>query len=202
MESRWCNSWRRRKSTGGVEQCETIGMTNANDLIENNEFIEDMARYSSGVLTEAQVKRKYRRFDDDIWEKLGSDDQLVDAIDARKLERIRDGRTKRELAQLHVVEAPRTLNDIMLSPAVSPRTKIDAAKTLDGLAATGPEAVQPVDRFIIRIDLSAGTGDADQILTFNKSIPVTPDDDDVDTAPILPAIAAKPKMDGGCGEPI
>jgi hypothetical protein len=44
------------------------------DLINDTEFITDLARYGEGVLTEAQVKRKYRRFDDDVWEKLGSND--------------------------------------------------------------------------------------------------------------------------------
>ena len=43
------------------------------------------------MLTEAQVKRKYRRFDDDVWEKLGSDDALVDAIEAERTRRVRSG---------------------------------------------------------------------------------------------------------------
>ena len=37
------------------------------DLINDTEFITDLARYGEGVLTEAQVKGKYRRFDDEAW---------------------------------------------------------------------------------------------------------------------------------------
>jgi hypothetical protein len=70
------------------------------DLINDTEFITDLARYGEGVLTEAQVKRKYRRFDDDVWEKLGSDDALVGAIEAERTRRIRSGACVREKAQL------------------------------------------------------------------------------------------------------
>ena len=76
------------------------------DLINDTEFITDLARYGEGVLTEAQVKRKYRGFDDDVWEKLGSDDALVDAIEAERTRRIRSGACVREKAQLLHTKAP------------------------------------------------------------------------------------------------
>jgi hypothetical protein len=73
--------------------------------------ITDLARYGEGVLTEAEVRRKYRRFDDDIWEKLGSDDALVHAIEAERTRRVRSGACVREKAQLLHTKAPEVLGD-------------------------------------------------------------------------------------------
>jgi len=73
------------------------------------ELIVDCARYSEGLLTEKEVKKKHR-FDDATWERLGQDDALVEAIEAEKLRRVRSGLAKRELAQKHVVKAPDVLN--------------------------------------------------------------------------------------------
>jgi hypothetical protein len=67
------------------------GGTPPMDVINDTEFITDLARYGEGVLTEAQVKRKYRGFDDDVWEKLGSDDALVEAIEAERTRRALSG---------------------------------------------------------------------------------------------------------------
>ena len=38
-----------------------------------HDFIVDCARFAEGILTERAVKKKYR-FDDDTWERLGSDE--------------------------------------------------------------------------------------------------------------------------------
>ena len=55
------------------------------------------ARYAENILSEAAVKKKYH-FDDATWESLGSNDALVEAIEAEKVRRIRNGSTKRERA--------------------------------------------------------------------------------------------------------
>jgi hypothetical protein len=166
------------------------------------ELIVDCARYSEGLLTEKEVKKKHR-FDDATWERLGQDDALVEAIEAEKLRRVRSGLAKRELAQKHVVKAPDVLNTIMLDSAASPKHRIDSAKVLDQFAANGPEAAPAADRFIITINLGA-----DHIEHYNKSITINPNDidpNDTDTTPqgLLPIIAAKNKSrDGSDGEPI
>jgi hypothetical protein len=81
---------------------------------------------------------------------------------------------------------------------VSPRHKIDAIRTLDGMAANGPQGVPASDRFQITINLGA-----DHILHFDKSIDVTPNDDG-DGDPHgwnLIAVAAKNKSgDDGSGQ--
>jgi hypothetical protein len=160
------------------------------------ELIVDCARYSEGLLTEKEVKKKHR-FDDATWDRLGQDDALVEAIEAEKLRRIRSGLAKRELAQKHVVKAPDVLNTIMLDPAASPKHRIDSAKVLDQFAANGPEATPAADRFVITINLGS------DVLHFDKPLAIGPDPDppdEVDTT-MLPIIAAK-KKDDGDGEPI
>jgi hypothetical protein len=171
------------------------------------ELIVDCARYSEGLLTEKEVKKKHR-FDDATWERLGQDDALVEAIEAEKLRRVRSGLAKRELAQKHVVKAPDVLNTIMLDPAASPKHRIDSAKALDQFAANGPEATPAADRFIITINLSAdGSNSGANVLHFDKPLAVGPDDpnppNEVDTAPqeLIPFITSK-KKDGDDGQPL
>ena len=48
-------------------------------LIDDHGFIVDMARYADGLLTEAQIKKKYR-FDAATWNQLGTDDALVEKL--------------------------------------------------------------------------------------------------------------------------
>jgi hypothetical protein len=131
-------------------------MVDVADLIDDDEFVLAMARYADGIWTQAQVKKRFR-FDDATWQKLGSDDRLVDKIETLKELRIRRGDTKRERAQQRVVQAPEVLGNIMMSADASPKHRIDAAKALDAFA-NGPEATPaaPVGQFLIQIDLGGG----------------------------------------------
>jgi len=45
-------------------------------LIDNHEFLTDCARYSEGLYTRAQVKRRWRNIDDATWDLLGADNEL------------------------------------------------------------------------------------------------------------------------------
>jgi hypothetical protein len=169
-------------------------MDDPTSLIENHEFIADCARYSEGLLTEKEVKKKHH-FDDATWERLGSDDALVEAIEGEKLRRIRNGSTKRERAQQLVAQAPGVLGGIMLDASASPKHRIDASKTLDAFAANGPEAAPAADRFVITINLG------DEVLHFDKSIAIDANDGDTDTTTqrLLPITK---KKDDGHGEPL
>jgi hypothetical protein len=178
----------------------TMGDAVNSPLIENHEFIADLARYAEGLLSEQQVKKKYY-FDDATWERLGEDDALVEAIEAEKTRRIRNGSTKRERARQLVVRAPDVLGDIMLDASASPKHRIDASKTLDAFAANGPEAAPASERFVITINLG---GDVER---YSKSIKVDPNDidpnDSSDTPQeLLPVIAANKRKDDGGGESI
>ena len=96
-------------------------------LEDNQEFVADCCRYAENILSEAAVKKKYR-FDEATWEKLGSNDKLVEAIEAEKVRRIRDGSSKRERAQVLVTKAPDVLGGIMLDASASPKHRIDSPK--------------------------------------------------------------------------
>ena len=144
-------------------------------LLDNFELISDLARYGEGLFTRDQVKKKWRKLiTNEMWDLLGSNDALVDAIEAEKVRRVRDGSAKREKAQQHVVAAPDILNGIMSDPKQSAKHRIDSAKALDQFAGNAPDAVEQ-DRIIIRIDMGAdvrakgGTPNPADVLVFEAS---------------------------------
>ena len=165
-------------------------------LEDNQEFIADCCRYAENILSEAAVKKKYR-FDEVTWEKLGSNDKLVEAIEAEKVRRIRDGSSKRERAQVLVTKAPDVLGGIMLDASASPKHRIDSAKALDAFAANVPEGAPAGDRVVITINLGS------DVLKFDKSIAPDPNDvdpfNDIGTAPMVASIAAKKPTESGGG---
>jgi hypothetical protein len=138
-------------------------------LRENDELVADLARYAESILTESQVRRKYK-FDEQVWEQIGTDDLMCEMIEAERVRRIRNGAAKREKAQLHVVAAPDVLSEILKDPKANARHRIDASKALDDLAGFAPQrpGVEQ-DRVVIRIDLSADTKDPADVLTFEAS---------------------------------
>jgi len=139
------------------------------DLVNNHELISDCCRYAEGLLPEAAVRKKYR-FDDATWERLGKDDALVEAIELEKVRRVRSGAAKREKAQALVVQACDVLGEIMRDAGASPKHRIDASKALDAFADPGPtHAPDSSERFVIRIDLTAG-GNKDDVILIDKSI--------------------------------
>jgi hypothetical protein len=172
-------------------------MDDPTSLIENHDFITDCARYAEGLLTEKEVKKKHH-FDAATWEQLGENDALVEAIEAEKLRRIRNGQAKRELAQKHVVKAPDVLSGIMLDANASPKHRIDSAKVLDQFAANGPQSAPAGDRFIITINLGTDVSGAEVVEHYNKSIAINADDVDPNDAGAFAAITKKDN-DGGQG---
>jgi len=165
-------------------------MNDARSLTDNLELIIDCCRYSGGLLSEAAVKKKYR-FTDDVWTRLGEDEPFVEAIEAEKLRRVRNGSAKRELAQKHVARAADILNSIMCDERASPRHRVDSVKALDALAGGETQAAPEQDRFRIVINLGA-----DQRLVFDKAIkPDAPRTIDHAPQELLPIIAAKKDSD-------
>src|SRR5262249_27760462 len=127
------------------------------DLKDNHEFVSDCCRYSEGVLSEAAVRKKWH-FDAATWELLGSNDELILAIEETKIHRVRSGAAKRERAQQHIVRGVDVLSKIMDDPKTNARSRVDSIKALDALADSGPRhAAAEQDRIIIRIDLGADT---------------------------------------------
>src|SRR5262245_31379042 len=111
-------------------------------LIDDREFVLACARYADGLLSEAAIKKRYR-FDDETWERLGSNDALVAAIEAETTRRIRNGDTARERAQVLYAETPTVLGGILHDDGASARHRIESARELRQIADNGPEAAAP-----------------------------------------------------------
>ena len=78
-------------------------------------------------------------------------------------------------ASRHFVKAPTILDKIMTDEQANARHRIEAIRELRQTALPeNQNAPSQSDRFVIRIDLTAGGGGVE---TYNKSIAVTPDDD-------------------------
>ena len=144
-----------------------------------------------------------RQPDDVLWpregnEELGLFDFQIELAFAPKREhrRLRTGATKRERAQIEIVDAPPILGGIMRDPNANERHRIDSIKTLDALASTGAEAAAAGARFEITINLGA-----DHIEQYSKSIAIDANDtdpNDIDPG-VIAAIATKKLPGGGDG---
>jgi hypothetical protein len=167
-------------------------------LEDNFELVENLARYAEGLLSKEAVKKKHH-FDNATWKQLGENDALVEAIEAEKLRRIRNGQAKREKSQVLVTKAPDVLSGIMLDASASPKHRIDSAKVLDQFAANGPQSAPAGDRFIITINLGTDVSGAEVVEHYNKSIAINADDVDPNDAGAVAAITTT-KKDGDDGQ--
>ena len=168
-----------------------VELRNCSIPLEDDELVENLARFADGTLSEAAVKARHHLSNEE-WAALGESDRLVELVEAAKLRRIRTGATKRERAQIEIVDAPPILGGIMRDPNANERHRINSIKVLDGLASNGAEAAAAGARFEITINLGA-----DHIEHYSKSIAIDPDDaNDVDTTNVIAALAAKQRDDG------
>lgn len=170
--------------------------------VDDPELVADLCRFSEGLLTEKQVKKRHK-LAESTWDAYGNDEELIFKIENEKLRRIRDGSAKREKSQALVVKAPDVLSGILLDDGQSARHRIDSAKVLNDFASNEPGQNAPAaDRFIITINLG------EDVLRFNKAIKPDPFDvdpyHDVDTDVISTpwglVAAISTKKDGGDGE--
>jgi hypothetical protein len=173
-----------------------VNLRDRSMAIEDDELIENLARFADGTLPEAAVKARHHLSNED-WAALGESDKLVELVEACKLRRIRSGATKRERAQIEIIDAPPILGGIMRDPNANARHVIDSVKTLDALASTGAEAAAAGARFEITINLGSDTE------RYSKSIEINPHDIDpnhVDTTDVIAAITMNKSKGGGDGE--
>jgi hypothetical protein len=173
------------------------------------ELIVDLARFRENLLDEKTIRKKHR-LADDVWEKLGDDDELIRKVEEESVRRIRDGSSKREKAQQLVVKAPDVLSNILNDAGQSARHRIDSAKVLNDFAANGPAAAAgQSDRFIISINLTGDSG-TPHILNFSKSLvpnagdtdPFNDVDDNTTPTPWGMFAIAKKQGDDGNGNAI
>jgi len=143
-------------------------------LRENSEFLTDLCRYAEGTYSESAVRKRWK-LSEETWELLGSDDELVRAIDELRIQRVRSGALKREKAQFHVIRGPDVLATIMDDPKANARHRVDSVRALNAIADPGPEAAAEQERIFIKIDLSADTKDPKDVLTIEAATrPSTP----------------------------
>ena len=168
------------------------------DLKDNHEFLSDCCRLVENLTTESAVRKKWR-FDAATWELLGSNDELVRAIEETKIQRVRSGAAKRERAQQHITKAPDILEKIMSDDSANARHRVDSIKALDALADPSPQHAAAEQKFIIRIDLGADTRakglepDPADLLVYETTVPVRPNP---------PQELLPPRKNDGNGEPL
>jgi hypothetical protein len=156
----------------------------AAQLLKDDSFVTDLARYQEGILTEKYIRKKYGNLSEPDWSRLSESDELVSAIEAESVRRMMDGSSKKEKAKLHVLKAPEVLASLMNDSGQNARHRIDACKVLDDFSQTGP-----ADRFCITINLGADTYGKPIIETYNKSFAIDPNDTDPNITPASAAIA-------------
>ena len=164
--------------------------------LEDDELIENLARFADTTLSEAAVKARHHLSNEE-WAAMGENDRLIELVEAAKLRRIRTGATKRERAQIEIVDGPPILGKIMRDPNANERHRIDSIKTLDALASTGAEAAAAGARFEITINLGSDTE------RYSKSIAIDPNDtdpNDIDTTNVIAAITMNKLKDDGGGQ--
>ena len=110
--------------------------------LEDDELIENLARFADGTLSEAAVKARHHLSNED-WAALGESDRLVELVEAAKLRRIRTGATKRERAQIEIVDGPPILGKIMRDPNANERHGSIQSKHSMRWPAPAPKPRQP-----------------------------------------------------------
>ena len=139
-----------------------------------HQFVVDCVRAAEGLITDKELVEIYEITPAD-WQNIAKDVALGRAIRAERDRRVRNGVAAREAASRHFVKAPTILDKIMTDEQANARHRIEAIRELRQTALPeNQNAPSQSDRFVIRIDLTAGGGGVE---TYNKSIAVTPDDD-------------------------
>jgi hypothetical protein len=169
-------SARGRRNGAAIGQKRTVVKPPTSSFADDVELVEDLARYAEGVLSEKEVRKRHR-LNEKAWLAMGEDDLLCERIDDRRIRRVRDGSTKRELAQKHVVRGPAVLAGIMDDPGTHAKHKIDSIRALDHLAANGPQAAGDGSMFNIVINLGADADGREIIETYNKPRKIGVSDD-------------------------
>jgi len=127
----------------------------AKSLRENSELVTSLCRFAEGLETESAVRKKWR-LSEETWELLGNDDELVRAIDELKIQRVRSGALKRELAQGHIIRGVGVLATIMDDVKANNKHRLESVRALDAIADPGPQHdTAQQDKITITIDLGA-----------------------------------------------
>jgi hypothetical protein len=186
-----------RKALGNKQQ---LPAPKPPSLIDNDEFVLAMARYSEGLegYSEQEVRRRWGNLTEKDWVALGDDARLVERIQEAKMARVKSGAAKRERAQQHVVAAVDVVNGIVTDSKANARHRIDGAKLLDSMAGFRPDAPTDEEHVIVTINLGS------DVLRFGGAIRPTPNGGEIidGTPGPIPGFMLPPNKDDGGGNPI
>jgi len=174
------------------------GTTVALDSATGNEFIRDATRAAEGVIDDIELQEKFDLTAEDL-QKLAANKAVARSIREERARRLRSGLAVREAAQKEFIQSPKIMGEILADKENSPRHRIEASRELRSTAFSADDRERPIDteRFLIRIDISGGSGDSEHIIEhqFDKPLTKIETDDDVIEAPEQPKpVGRKPKL--------
>jgi hypothetical protein len=128
-------------------------------------FIEDCARYTESLLSEADIKGKWG-ISDEAWLGLEQNLAVLDSVQQERERRVMNGVSAAEAARRQFVRAPSVLGGILSNDEVSPRHRIEAARELRAIVgANGDPDRQVGEKFTVVINLGA---DEKRVYDFNR----------------------------------
>ena len=156
-------------------------------------FVCDAVRAAEGLIDDAQLMETYELTAEDL-RTLTANRTFARAVQAERNRRVRTGLAARESAAQIFVRAPKVMGKILDDEGASPRHRIEASRELRATAIGSGDAERPTDseRFIIRIDLTAGGGEVHQF-DFDKPTKISADDSGTPEQPKLPT-PERPKL--------
>jgi hypothetical protein len=129
-------------------------------------FVEDCARHIEGLLSDSDIKIKWY-LSDESWAGLATNGKLLDAVRAKRERRILSGEAAKEAAQRFLLKAPSVLRDILGDENVAPRHRIEAARELHRVAASGDTSDKlEKEKLVVTINLGAN----EKPLVYEKDI--------------------------------
>jgi hypothetical protein len=153
-----------------------------------HQFVVDCVRAAEGLITDKELVEIYEITPAE-WHSIAKDVALGRAIRAERDRRVRNGVAAREAASRHFVKAPTILDKIMTDEQANARHRIEAIRELRQTALPeNQNAPSQSDRFVIRIDLTAGGGDVE---TYDQPIKIDANDSD---APKQQKLVEQPKL--------
>jgi hypothetical protein len=119
------------------------------------QFISHCARYTEGLISEAEMKCKWG-LSDEAWRGLEHNAALLEAVRREHDRRLADHGATAEVAQRQFAKAPAVLGGILTNEDVSPRHRIEAARELRAIvAADRADSAQQGKPVTITINLGA-----------------------------------------------
>jgi hypothetical protein len=132
-----------------------------------HQFVVDAVRAAEGLISDKELAEIYEISPVD-WGNIAKNTALGHAIRAERDRRVRNGVAAREAAAKIFVRAPKVMGEILDDTRASPRHRIEASRELRATASGDADRpAEQSERFIIRIDLTAGGGEVE---TYDQEI--------------------------------